>query len=170
MKSLDKGDEAVAEELARRANGQRFIVYKDKTYKQIDIPTSCALLKQARKSPTPPAVGGQQVFRVAEVLSTVRVRFRCPVCSGGILVNGKCPICSIDYSRFTWEEQNQICVAARSHMGIIAMLREDPLRVMSQINGLPSTPSHHNAKRPELIVMEKPWQTETLLKIIGGAQ
>ena len=135
----------------------------------LTYPTT-ALLKQARKAQTPTEVNGQLVFRVFEVLATTRLRFRCPICPTGILINERCPVCSLDFSTYSTEERERICVAHRQYGHIDAYLRHDPRGTINFIEKLKADARTPLVVCPELTVLERPYQTEHLRKLIGGAK
>lgn len=115
-------DEAMEQELARRAKGQAFIVLKAGKHlpgkEQVDTEYTLELLKAARKRTNPTIVPYEgntfaTVYKITELNINDRIIEMCPVC-GEILWKGYCGACDSNFSGVGDDERAYVSLVANS--------------------------------------------------------
>jgi hypothetical protein len=133
----------VEEELDRRAKRQKFIILMPGKFEpgkeQIDIDSSLALLKMARKRTTPSvmpsATGFSIVYRITELDMRDRVLEICPFC-GESLYQGYCEKCQLTFASIGDDERAYIRLISDSDQRIKGSLSDRKAILASGFAGL----------------------------------
>lgn len=164
----DQTDE-LESQLIVRSKGRRFVVTNPTDSDNIDVESTLAMLKRARKEDMPEyyrTSDGSVVYlhRVNDLNRKSRIRHICPVC-GGILFDDHCSVCDIHFGGLTKEQRQFIWVVwndavlkkSMSVSDIIEYVRLGNLMMFHPRTQMVFNMAKDVGELPSLIKIEKPY-------------